>query len=107
MKNIRINIMSACVLRNSVCQAVGERRQFGKDLNDGVDHIKRGNLLGASAWQHTASLLICAMFSKSATEAECVLQASVQAVDAVHLLWTCYSRMSVMTPTPAWVKLET
>lgn len=88
--------MSACVLRNSVCQVVLERkRQFGRDLNDGVDHIKRGNLLGASAWQHAASLLIRAMFSKSATEAERVLQAPVQAVDATHLLWTCYSRMSV------------
>lgn len=65
------------------------------DLNDGVDHIKRGNLLGTSVWQHAAPLLICAMFSKSATEAECVLQAPVQAVDAVHLLWICYSGMSV------------
>lgn len=88
--------MSACVLHNGVCQVEGERKkQFDRDLKDGVDHIKRGNLLGASAWQHAVSLLICAMFSKSASEAEGVLQAPVQAVDAAHLLWTCYSRMSV------------
>lgn len=43
MQDIRINVASACVLR----KVAGKRkRQFSKDRNDGVDHIKRGNLLG-------------------------------------------------------------